>query len=195
VEHVYFVPLLSHAAPLAPERYESASGILSLAGSPTAGDRVGIAMPVAPAGRAYPEQNHYYTVQASDSLASIAAGLASVINAGSADFSASSQGTSIQIAWNGSGSLSGLTRANGNRITVYGFASAGATESWLAPAVTLTGGSFPSTYAVSLSFATLLAYQDQAGSDPSTMVHSDYKCQEAPVDMGSGLAGRQLCEN
>ncbi|MGA7411702.1 MAG: hypothetical protein WBW33_14580, partial [Bryobacteraceae bacterium] len=58
LEHVYFVPLLLHATPLPGERYESAAGVLSLGGSPRAGDHVGITMPVAPASRGYPEQ--YY---------------------------------------------------------------------------------------------------------------------------------------
>ena len=170
VEHVYFVPLLLHAAPLPDERYESATGVLSLTGSPRVGDDVGIAMPVAPPSMGYPEQNHYYNVKAGDNLASIAAGVASSINLNSPDFTASSQGTSVRIVWNGAGHSAGLTGANGNRLSVYGFTSAGATESWLVPAVTLAGGSFPSTYAVSLSFANLLGYQDQAGTDPSTMV-------------------------
>jgi len=170
VEHIYFVPLLSHAAPLQGERYLSASGVLSLAGSPQPGDRVGITMPVAPANTGYPEQHYYYQVQSGDNLASIAAGVASAINANSPDFTASSQGVSIQIVWNGAGTAAGLTGANGNRITVYGFTSAGATEMWVEPTVTLTGGLFPSTYAVSLSFANLLGYQDQAGTNPSTMV-------------------------
>ncbi len=170
VEHVYFVPLLLHAAPLAGERYESASGALSLAGSPHAGDRVGIAMPVAPASKGYPEQHYYYEVQTGDTLASIAAGVAAAINANSLDFTATSQGTSVRIVWYGAGTSAGLTGANGNRITVYGFTSAGATESWTVPTVTLSGGMFPSTYAVSLDFSNLVGYQDQPGTDPSTMV-------------------------
>ncbi len=170
VEHVYFVPLLLHAAPLPGEQYQSAAGVLSLTGSPQAGDRVGITMPVAPASIGYPEQHYYYEVQPGDSLASIAAGVAAAISAKSLDFTASSQGASVRIVWYGAGTLAGCTGANGNRIAVYGFTSAAATESWEAPTVTLAGGLFPSTYAVSLSFANLLGYQDQAGSDPATMV-------------------------
>src|SRR5208283_1087631 len=170
VEHVYFVPILLHAAPLPGERYESAAGVLSLTGSPRTGDDVGITMPVAPASTGRPEQYYYYTVQAGDSLASIAAGVAAAINASKLDFTATSQGTSVRLVWYGAGASAGLTGANGNRIAVYGFASAGATESWVIPSVTLSGGSFPSTYAVSLSFGSLLGYQDQPGADPSTMV-------------------------
>ena len=170
VEHVYFVPILLHAAPLPGERYESAAGVLSLTGSPRTGDDVGITMPVAPASTGRPEQYYYYTVQAGDSLASIAAGVAAAINASKLDFTATSQGTSVRLVWYGAGASAGLTGANGNRIAVYGFTSAGATESWVIPSVTLSGGSFPSTYAVSLSFGSLLGYQDQPGADPSTMV-------------------------
>jgi hypothetical protein len=173
IEHVYFAPLLMHAAPLVDERYRSASGVLSLAGTPQAGDRVGIAMPVAPASTGYPEQHYYYDVQTGDNLATIAAGVANAINdvnAGSKDFSASAQGTSVQVVWNGSSSSAGLTGANGNRITVYGFTKAGSTETWTVPTVTLSGGSFPSTYAISLNFSNILGYQDQAGTDPLKMV-------------------------
>ncbi len=170
VEHVYFVPILSHSTPLPGARYSSAAGVLTLTGSPRAGDHVGIAMPVASASGGGPEQYHYYTVQPGDSLATIAGGLAAAINAGSLDFTASSQGASVHVVWCGTGQLAGLTGANGNRISVYGFTSAGATESWLTPVVTLTGGLFPSTYAVSLTFANLAGYQDQPGTGPLAMV-------------------------
>lgn len=170
IEHVYFVPIVLHAAPLLGERYESAAGVLSLDGSPQAGDRVGVTMPVAPASIGYPEQHYYYEVQPGDSLATIAAGIAAAINASKLDFTASSQGASIRIVWYGAGPSVGLTGANGNRISVYGYTSAGATESWTGPMVTLSGGLFPSTYAVSLNFANLVGYQDQPGTDLSTMV-------------------------
>ncbi|MGA7414197.1 MAG: hypothetical protein WBW33_27245, partial [Bryobacteraceae bacterium] len=112
----------------------------------------------------------YYTVQAGDSLATIAAEVARAINLNSLDFTASSQGTSVQLVWCGTGQSAGLTGANGNRISVYGFTSAGGTESWVVPTVTLAGGEFPSVYEVSLNFANLAGYQDQPGNDPSTMV-------------------------
>jgi hypothetical protein len=159
VEHVYFVPLANLASPVTPD-YESASGTMTIQGTPQTGDRVGLTMPVAPAVTGYPEQHYYYQVQAGDSLQSIAAGLAANINAGSLDFTAAATGASVTLTWNGYEQTSGKTGANGNRITIYGFVSAGATESWVSPTITLTGGAFPTTYTVSIDFGNLSGYQD-----------------------------------
>ena len=163
VEHVYFVPLASLATPVTLD-YQSASGTMTLQGTPHAEDRVGLTMPVAPPAdttlSTYPEQHYYYQVQASDSLESIAAGLAASINLGSWDFTATSAGASVTVTWNGYAATSGKTGANGNRITIYGFTSTVATESWVSPTVTLSGGAFPPTYTVSIDFGNLSGYQD-----------------------------------
>ena len=159
-EHVYFVPLMSSATPTTTS-YQSASGTMTLQGTPKAGDDVGLSMPVAQPTTGYPEQYYYYVVKAGDSLSSIAAGLAANINAAGLAFTAASTGPSITVTWNGP-LTNGKTGANGNRITIYGFTSAGATESWKSPTVTLAGGAFPTTYAVSLDFSNLQGYQDVA---------------------------------
>jgi hypothetical protein len=159
VEHVYFVPLASLATPVTQD-YQCASGTMTVQGTPQAGDRVGLTIPVAPAVTGYPEQHYYYQVQSGDSLQSIATGLAANINAGSLDFTATSTGASVTVTWSGYEATSGKTGANGNRITIYGFTSAGATGSWASPTVTLTGGAFPPTYTVSIDFGNLSGYQD-----------------------------------
>lgn len=164
-EQTYYVPLLQYAAPVS-GTYQSASATMTVGGTTTAGDRVGIAMPIpfSASDGLYPEQHYYYQVQAGDDLSSVAAGLASIINQQSQGFTATSQGASITLTWLGVGTQAGKTGANGNRVTVYGFVSAGATEFWTTPVATLSGGTFPTTYQVSLDFAALSGYsEDEAG--------------------------------
>ncbi len=163
LEHIYYVPFDAPVAvPVDPTSYQSASGTMTIEGSPTVGDRVGLAIPVAPATSAYPEQHYYYSVGIGDQLSDIANGLAANINQLSSDFTASATGASVVVTWVGSGVTAGKTGANGNRISIYGFTSAGATESWATPTATLAGGAFPSQYLVTLDFSNLQGYQDEA---------------------------------
>jgi hypothetical protein len=163
LESVYYVPIAAPvAAPVDPGSYKSASGTMTIEGSATAGDRIGLAMPVAPATSPYPEQHYYYQVQIGDQLNDIAAGLAANINLFSTDFIASAVGPSVTVAWVGSGSTAGKTGSNGNRISLYGFTSAGASERWANPSMTLANGAFPGSYQVTLDFANLQGFQGEA---------------------------------
>ncbi len=162
LEHIFYVPLSAPvAAPVDPNSYRPAYGTMTIEGSPTAGDQVGLAMPVAPAASAYPEQHYYYQVRVGDELNDIASGLAANINQLSTDFTASATGTSVTVTWVGSGLNTGKTGSDGNRISIYGFTNSGATESWAAPFVTLAGGAFPGAYQVTLNFGNLQGYRDE----------------------------------
>ncbi|MBV9763114.1 MAG: hypothetical protein JO340_21305 [Acidobacteriaceae bacterium] len=149
LHHVNLWP--SCATPIAGD-YVAASGTMVLTASPGVGNRVGLALL---------ENHHYYVVQETDTLTDIAQGVATAINGnseivGNPDFSATvlSDGVSIQITWKSGGVYPELRGANGNRITVYGFAQNGAT-CWQEPAVMFNGGQFPSTYQITVDFANL----------------------------------------
>ncbi len=170
-EQIYYVPLMNYATPVT-GTYESASAIMTLNGTPTTGDSVGVCMPIplSTAGGVYPEQHYYYQVQAEDTLDTIASQLAAVITQQSQGFTASSDGPSVTLTWIGTGTQANKTGANGNRVTVYGFVSPGATESWVSASATLSGGAFPSTYEISVNFASLLGYTTSVPSPGQSQV-------------------------
>ncbi len=126
---------------------------MTLVASPGVGKRVGVALL---------ENHHYYQVQPGDGLEEIAQGVAIAVTGnsqvvGNPDFSAVSQGASVIITWkNGgaSGLYPQLFGANGNRITVYGFAEDGA-QVWQQPAAGFGGGQFPTKYQIQIDFSSL----------------------------------------
>jgi hypothetical protein len=157
-ENIYFVPLVQYANPVTGAgTYQCASATFTLAGVPTAGSRVGLCMPT-PAD-SYQDHHYYVDVEANDGLPTIAMNLANNINSFTnvRGFSASANGTdpNITVTWAGNGTETG---SNGNRITVYGFVSANASQYWVEPVVTLHGGTFPDSYQVSLNFGSLSGY-------------------------------------
>src|SRR6202012_5715476 len=98
-----------------------------------------------------------YTALATDTLADIATGIAADINSLNQTFTATSTGPSVTVIWNpktSSAPYSNLSGANGNRISVYGFAQDGA-EVWEQPSATFAGGQFPSTYEITIDFGAL----------------------------------------
>ncbi|MBV9268302.1 MAG: hypothetical protein JO061_19190, partial [Acidobacteriaceae bacterium] len=126
--------------------YLPASATMTLAGSPGAGNRVGLALL---------ESHYYYTVGPGDSLAQIAQGVAAAFSS-DPDFSASASGNSITLTWQSGPDFPQLGGSNGNRITVYGFAEGGA-NCWQSPNATFSGGQFPTTYRVTIDFSALKA--------------------------------------
>ncbi|MBV8573061.1 MAG: hypothetical protein JO319_20760 [Acidobacteriaceae bacterium] len=146
-ETVYSVPLAPLATPVAGE-FTPASATMTLTASPGVGQRVGLALL---------EQQYSYTVQAGDQLPNIAAVIASKINQASQTFSAANNGSSVTITWNATAPgapYSNLLGANGNRITVYGFAERGVAV-WQEPAVVFSGGAFPAEYQITIDFGSL----------------------------------------
>jgi hypothetical protein len=153
VETLHHVNLWPGLATPVSGSYQPASGIMVLTASPGVGNRVGLALL---------ENHHYYSVQATDTLSDIAQGVATAINGnteiiGNPDFSATvlSDGVSIQITVKSGGIYPELLGANGNRITVYGFAQNGA-DCWQQPAVMFSGGVFPTTYQITVDFGNLI---------------------------------------
>ncbi len=148
-EIIYPVELAPLAVPVAGTSVP-ASATMTLITSPGIGQRAGLALL---------ETHHYYTVLATDGLPEIAAGIAADINALNQTFSATSSGPSVSITWNlksPGAPYYNLSGANGNRITVYGFAENGALV-WQQPSAAFSGGQFPSTYQITIDFGALKA--------------------------------------
>jgi hypothetical protein len=149
-EQLYYVRLIEHAKPAAGS-YQAARATMTLTGTATPGNVICICMPT-PNANGYAEQNYSYQLTASDTLATAAANLATLITNQAQGWTATSSGSSITLSW------MSAAGSDGNRITIYGTASAGATISWASPATTLSGGAFPSTYQVTLDFTSLMGY-------------------------------------
>ncbi|MDQ2844108.1 MAG: hypothetical protein M3Y72_24315 [Acidobacteriota bacterium] len=139
----YKVSLASLATAIEGE-YVPASATMTLVSSPGAGNRVGLA---------FLESHHFYTAGPQDSLEQIAQGIASDILS-NPDFAATSTGNSVTVTWKTGPNYGALRGANGNRITVYGFAENGA-SCWQSRAATFGGGQFPSKYQVTIDFGAL----------------------------------------
>ncbi|HEX7363304.1 MAG TPA: hypothetical protein VF283_22670, partial [Bryobacteraceae bacterium] len=161
-EQIYYVSLIEHATPVA-GAYQPAQATMALTGTVTTGNVICICMPTQ-SQSGYAEQHYSYTFVASDTLASAAAVLANIISTQSLGWTATSNGASITLTWTGS------LGANGNRITVYGTASAASTVFWADPVVTLSGGTFPATYQVTLNFGSLTGYTQPASISGQTAV-------------------------
>ncbi len=161
-ETVYYVNVKDHATPIAGS-YIPASATMTLNASPAAGKRAGLA---------FLEEHHYYTVQDGDQLADVAAGIASDIQQLSQTFTATSNGASVTVTWNPRDSeapYQNLLAANGNRITMYGFAEDAAMV-WQEPAAEFSGGQFPSKYRVTFDFSNLTGKTDADPSDTTQPV-------------------------
>jgi len=154
---IYYVNLLNYAVPVS-ESTASASATMTLVASPGVGNRVGLA---------FLEEHYYYTVAATDELSDIAAGIAAAISAFSSDFKGVASGPSVTVSWQGSTGNHNLDGANGNRISLYGFAENG-TAVWQSPGAVFSGGVFPSTYQVTLDFGQLMGTTSSAPITSST---------------------------
>lgn len=153
VENLYHVKYWPDYATRIAGELVPASGAMTVTASPGTGNRIGVALL---------ENHHYYVVQDGDELSDLAQGVATAINGnteipGNPDFSAAVEpdGVSIKITWKPGGLYPELLGANGNRITVYGFAQGGA-QCWQQSAVMFSGGQFPTTYQITINFGELL---------------------------------------
>ncbi len=161
-ETVYYVNVKDHATPIAGS-YVPASATMTLNASPAVGKRAGLA---------FLEEHHYYTVLDGDDLAHIAAGIALDIQQLSQTFSATSSGASVIVTWNPKSTgapYQNLLAANGNRITMYGFAEDGAAV-WQEAAAEFSGGQFPTKYQVTFDFANLAGKTDANPTDTTQPV-------------------------
>ena len=183
-EQVYTIAIASHATPASGD-YVASSATMTVSASPGVGKRIGVAML---------EQHYYYIVADGDALADIAAGVANNINQISAtltapDFVASSNGSSVIISWSPKSLNYWHLGANGNRVTVYGFAE-GSAQPWQQPAAYFIGGQFPTSYTINIDFGALksnksiptdnvrkLRWTWAADLQPSTFEQTEFQVQ------------------
>jgi hypothetical protein len=154
-ETIYWVPLLSHAAPVAGS-YQCAYADFTLSGSTAAGDYVGLA---------FFQEQYTYQVFGGDTLATIISNLAASINSFSALLKASANGNTIRVYYtSGQPIASSTAGANGNFFGMYTF-STGA-ETWDAPWKAFANGASPTQWRITLDFSSLQGYtsSDWSGS-------------------------------
>lgn len=165
-EHIYYVRLKDHAAPVDEAGYRNASATLTLTGSPTEGKAAGVSFEGLLTTPSQPlvEQHFYYMMQGGDSLSDVATQIAANINSFPAyGIQATVSGASIMFEYAGSEVLAGKTGANANRLGVYGYVDAGSQLSWAQPSAVFSGGSFPAEYLISLNFGQLQGAIDDPG--------------------------------
>ncbi len=146
-ETVRRVSLRSHAVAVAGS-YAPASASFSLGGTPTPGDYVELA---------WLSEHFTHHVSTGESLSDIVAGLTASINAADSMMTASAAGSSITLYFTGIGSTfeTSTTGVNGNRVGVYANVAGARTESWQPSASSLSGGTSPTRWRVSLDFSDL----------------------------------------
>jgi hypothetical protein len=145
-EQIYQIPLTTYATPTQGS-YQSATVQFTLGGTVTAGDYVGIA---------FLSEHYPYLMNTGDTLAFAIQNILEGINAFSPTMQASATGTTITITYLGTGlPTNSTTGANGNIIGAYTYVSGSQTETWDAPSRLFSGGTSPSQWQITLSFATL----------------------------------------
>ncbi len=117
----------------------AASATLTLTGTATAGDYIGLA---------WLTEQYNYQLQAWDTVESAAGALAGIVNdpnVGSATMAATAAGSQITLTAKAAG-------ANWNRAGVYGFVSGARNESWSPWWQRLSGGASPTKWRIHLDF-------------------------------------------
>ena len=147
----YFVDLKSHATPLTGS-YLSASATVTLQGTITAGDWVGIA---------FSGEHYTYQLLGGDTITSVAQTLADSINAFSAAMRATASGGAVTVIYVGGTSaatkpmaVDSTTGANGNRLGLYTYTT-GTTTSWDVASQQFSGGTSPTQWQYTIAFGSL----------------------------------------
>ena len=134
-EKVYKVPLSNYATPIEGS-YQPATAQVTLGGTVTPGDVVGIAF----------LDEHYPYVMTANPLEFAVQNIVAGVNGFSPTMTATQNGTSIQLSYVGAGSQarntaqSSTTGAEGNRLGLYTYASGSQTEQWNAATAQFSGG-------------------------------------------------------
>ena len=130
--------------------YSCASLTMTLGGSATASDYVGISLL---------DEHYTYQVQSSNTISDIMTALASIVNDFSTYADATVSGNTITLYYRGSGASveNSTVGANGNRIGAYGFVSGSNSEVWLNSSGTFSGGISPTKWRVTIPFGSLVA--------------------------------------
>jgi hypothetical protein len=153
-EQVYEIPLAQFATAVSGS-YVAASATFELQGTPTATDYVELA---------WDEEHYTYQLSGSDTLASAAAALTNSINTFSKTMQASSSGAKITLTL-----ADNTTGANGNRTGVYGNVFGAQTENWQPVSQSLSGGTSPSQWAISLNFSSIMGLNAAGATVPVPM--------------------------
>lgn len=149
-EQIYYVPLANYAAP-SQGGYVPASATLSLSGTPTAGDYIGVS---------FLNEQYNYQLYYNDTLKTALQALAAAINlppasGGSPTMTALADGASITLTYVGTRTGTSVTGAAGNRLGLYTFVSGAGTELWSAASVLFSGGQSPVEWQVTLPLGSL----------------------------------------
>ncbi|MBS1829786.1 MAG: hypothetical protein JST93_31090 [Acidobacteria bacterium] len=147
VEQVYKVPLKDHAVPIE-GNYVCAKASLTLQGTVTAGDYIGVS---------WGDEQYNYQVTSEDTLQSCVLALTEIVDSLSPTVEATSTGVQILLTYVGAGQTAATSTvgANANRIGVYGYVSGARTEAWAPETDLFAGGESPTKWRVSLNFADL----------------------------------------
>src|SRR5439155_8254787 len=156
-----FVPLKDHATAIEGS-YGPASAVFTLQVSVTADDYIQVA---------WLSEHYFYKLTAADSLASAVHALANAINDSSPTVAAAFNDTQLTLTYLGESATPGVrespenstTGANGNRLGAYANVSGAQTESWSPAWQYFSGGTSPTKWRISLSFASI-TYYDQNGN-------------------------------
>jgi hypothetical protein len=140
VEQVFKVRLLDHATS-AEGSYSPASAIFELQGNATTGDYIELA---------WLDEHYTHQLYGTDTLETAAQALVDGINTYSTRLTATRAGTQITLR------AAASAGANANRIGVYANVAGAKTENWHPVWQTMSGGTSPSKWRVSLDFGSLV---------------------------------------
>jgi hypothetical protein len=143
-EQVYYVKLMNYAT--AAGSYVPATATMTLGGTPTAGDYIGVS---------FLSEQYNYQLYGTDTIDSAITQLAAAVNSFSPTMAATASGSSITLTYVGTKTGTSTTGAGGNRLGVYGFVSGAGTEQWVTPSAQFSGGQSPTAWKVTLPFGTL----------------------------------------
>jgi hypothetical protein len=156
-----YIPLKNYATPIAGS-YTCASATVTLGGTITAGDYIGISF-----------LDEHYTIQlgTSDTVSTAATTIAAAIAANSPGMAASNAGGIITVTYVGQDSTgaklttsSSNTGTNGNRLALYTYTT-GTSETWDVPSKQFSGGTSPTQWQYTIPFGSLI---DVNGATVST---------------------------
>ena len=147
VETIYYVPLKSHAEAIEGS-YQCAYADFTLGGAAVGGDYVGLA---------FLSEHYTYQLFGSDTLSTTVQAIAASVNAFSTVLKATVSGATIRLYYTGGTAIATSTAgANGNRFGVYSYSTGTAT--WDAAGKSLSSGTSPSKWKVTLEFGSLFGW-------------------------------------
>ncbi len=158
---IYYVPLTSHATPIAGS-YQNAHADFTLSGSgtPAAGTHVGIA---------YLETHYTFEFNGTAEIADALTSIAYFINLRPNPYQptvlqATVTGSTIRVFFTGGMDTDSTSGANGNLFGMYTYSETSA-ATWDSPAKSFANGTSPTQWSVSINFATLQGYLTPNFSD------------------------------